>query len=126
MGISMLEEFAKDSSSPVQAACAQLLAQDDSSRTFAELRDALGDKNWTVRAASARALAKINDWKAVPQLKDMMENDKARPVRFVAAAAILWLSRGHTHGPGPISHMPLSVRTAMLETSAKTLAKKPS
>jgi hypothetical protein len=40
MGLSMLEEYATDSSAPVQAARAQLRALDDSSRTVAELRDA--------------------------------------------------------------------------------------
>gem|GEM_PF-1392874 len=55
MGVSMLEEYEKDTSSPVQALCAKLLAADNTSDTIEELKYALDDKNWTVRAAAARA-----------------------------------------------------------------------
>jgi HEAT repeats len=88
MGVSMIEEYAKNTSAPVQAVCAQLLAMDDSRRTTDELEDALWDKNWAVRAAAARALAQLNDRKAVRQLTDIMENDKQESARFVAAAII--------------------------------------
>jgi len=64
------------------------------SHTIDELRDALSDKNWTIRAAAARALAKLNAVIALPDLKDMMENDKSQPARFAAAAAIVKFS-GH-------------------------------
>jgi HEAT repeat protein len=95
MGVSMIEEYAKNTSAPVQAVCAQLLAMDDSRRTTDELEDALWDKNWAVRAAAARALAKLNDRKAVKQLTDIMENDKQESARFVAAAAIIRLRGGN-------------------------------
>jgi len=94
MSVSMIEESAKNSSAPVQALCAQLLATDHDSHTIDELRDALSDKNWTIRAAAARALAKLNAVIALPDLKDMMENDKSQPARFAAAAAIVKFS-GH-------------------------------
>ena len=93
MGVSMLEEFAKETSAPVQALCAQLLAADDSRHTVNELTAALDDKHWTVRAAAAKSLAKLRVHRAVPQLKNMMENDKSQPARLVAAAAIVQLSQ---------------------------------
>ncbi|HXQ25839.1 MAG TPA: HEAT repeat domain-containing protein [Candidatus Acidoferrales bacterium] len=92
MGISFIEEYTKNNSAPVQALCAQMLAADDSPDTVQELRDALGDKNWAVRASAARALAQLGRPEAIPQLKDMMANDKERPARFAAAAAIIRLS----------------------------------
>lgn len=100
MGLSFIEEYAKNTGAPVQAYCAQLLAADNSPQTVAELTDALSDKNWTVRAAAARALAELNHKQAIPQLRDMMENDKEQPARFVAAAAILRL--GEPTGKVPV------------------------
>jgi HEAT repeat protein len=92
MGISFAEEYAKDSSAPVQARCANLLASDNTSDTAEQLASALDDKNWIVRAAAAKALAEMNRRQMVPKLKDMMETDKDEPARLVAAAAILKLS----------------------------------
>ncbi|HVB58054.1 MAG TPA: HEAT repeat domain-containing protein [Candidatus Acidoferrales bacterium] len=93
MGVSLVEEYAKGNGATVQSLCAQLLASDHSHRTAEELTDALGDKNWPVRAAAARSLAQLRYARAIPQLKDMMEDDKSRPARFAAAAAIVRLSR---------------------------------
>ena len=102
MGISFIEEYTKNNSAPVQALCAQMLAADDSPETVKELRDALGDKNWAVRASAARALARLGHPEAIPQLRDMMESDKERPARFAAAAAIIRLSARARKGlPSP-------------------------
>jgi hypothetical protein len=92
MGVSFVEEYARNNGAPVQALCAKLLASDDSRDTVNEMRDALADKNWAVRAAAARALAKMNHPEVIPQLRDMMQYDKERPARFAAAAAIIRLS----------------------------------
>lgn len=99
MGVSMTEEYAKNTGASIQALCAQLLATDHSRGTTDELTDALGDKNWTVRAAAAKSLAKLDYRGAKPQLKDMMQNDKSQPARLAAAAAVIQLSR-HTHSGG--------------------------
>jgi HEAT repeat protein len=93
MGVSMVEEYAKNNGTSIQALCAQMLALDESRETVEELTYALDDKNWTIRAAAARSLAKLNVRAALPQLKDMMLNDKSRPARFAAAAAVIRLSR---------------------------------
>ena len=85
----------KTAARPCPALCAQLLATDDSHRTADELTDALGDKNWTVRASAARSLAKLNYHGVMPQLRDMMLNDKTQPARFSAVAAIVRLE-GHS------------------------------
>lgn len=92
MGVSMVEEYAKNTSSPVQALCANLLSQDDSPDTIEQLARALGNNNWTVRAAAAKALANMHDLKVIPKLDDMMSSDKESAVRLAAAAAILKLT----------------------------------
>jgi HEAT repeat protein len=105
MGVSMVEEYAKNGGTSIQALCAQMLALDESRETVDELTYALDDKNWTVRAAAARSLAKLNVRAALPQLKDMMLNDKSQPARFAAAAAVIHLSgpsaRTRTIAPKP-------------------------
>jgi len=105
MGISLIEDYAKNTGAPAQALCAKLLASDHTRRTFNELEDALADKNWSIRAAAARALAQFGDVKVLPRLKDMMENDKEQPARLTAAAAVLRLS-GTRHKPAAASVPP--------------------
>ncbi len=92
MGISFIEDYARNNSSPVQALCAQMLAEDDSSETADQLLDAVNDKNWVVRASAAKALAKLGHPRVIPQLTNMMQNDNDQPARFAAAAAIIRLS----------------------------------
>lgn len=92
MGVSMVEEYAKNGGTSVQALCAQLLATDNNSQTIEQLNMALDDKNWTVRAAAARSLANLSVHGALPQLQDMMQNDKSQPARLTAAAAVIHLS----------------------------------
>jgi HEAT repeat protein len=92
MGVSMVEEYARNSGTSIQALCAQMLALDDTHETVDELTYALDDKNWTVRAAAARSLARLNVRGALPQLQDMMVNDKSQPARFASAAAVVRLS----------------------------------
>lgn len=92
MGVSVLEEYAKNTSSPVQAYCATLLSQDPSPDTIEQLSLALGDNNWTVRAAAAKALAEMHDRKVISKLEEMMETDKVAPARLAAAAAIVKLT----------------------------------
>lgn len=110
MGVSMVEEYAKNSGTPVQALCAQLLSTDDSPYTLQQLKLALVDSNWAVRAAAARSLAKLNVRSSLPQLIDMMNNDKSPPARLSAAAAVVQLSSGRaeraTARPQPLAASP--------------------
>ena len=91
MGVSAVEEYAKNNGTSVQALCAELLALDDSRRTMEELTYALADSNWTVRATAARSIARLNYHGPMASLKGMMQNDKSQPARFTAAAAIIHL-----------------------------------
>ena len=116
MGVSMVEEYAKNNGTSIQALCAQLLAADDTRETVDELTYALGDKNWTVRAAAVRSLAKLGVRAALPQLKDMMAEDKSQPARFAAAAAVIRLTGrpariakpGNSPAPAPPEASPKS------------------
>jgi HEAT repeat protein len=105
MGVSFIEEYAKNNTGPVQALCAQMLASDKDPATIEELSDALDDKNWAVRAAAARALAKLNHRAALPKLAAMMANDKVQLARFSAAAAIIHLEERSANAP-PSSSKP--------------------
>lgn len=91
MGVSMVEEYAKNTSAPVQTLCADLLSADNTPDTVDELSLALADKNWAVRAAAAKALAKMNRVEMIRQLTEMTNTDKDEPARLVAAAAIVKL-----------------------------------
>lgn len=96
IGVYFVEDYAKHSSSPVQAVCAKLLASDPSERTLAELIDALGDNSWVVRAAAARALGEIDRPEALPGLKTVLETDDQSAAQFAAAAAIVRITRTHS------------------------------
>jgi HEAT repeat protein len=91
LGVSAVEELATNKTAPVEALCAKLLGDDDNPDSVGELKEALGDKNWTVRAAAAHSLANMNHPEAIPLLQNMMMNDKKEAARFAAAAAIIRL-----------------------------------
>jgi HEAT repeat protein len=120
LGVSMVEEYAKGGGTSVQALCAQLLSSDRDHETVEELTWALGDKNWTVRAAAARAVAKLDGRRALTPLKNMMLNDKSRPARFAAAAAVIRLSGASTKGSAAHSKAPKPSPGASPEERAKT------
>ena len=96
MGISMAEEYANNSGTSVQALCAQLLSSDDTPNTLEQLKFALLDGNWVVRAAAARALARLRVSSALPQLTTMMATEKSQPARLAAAAAVIEVGRGQS------------------------------
>lgn len=103
-GISSLQALLKDSISG-RAIAALQLASDDSPDTLEILRDALADKDWSVRAAAVHSIALRNR----PELRKDIEPlfaDKKDEVRLRAAAAYLRLEsidkekrprRPHTH-----------------------------
>jgi HEAT repeat protein len=118
MGVSMVEEYAKNGGQSVQALCAQILATDDNRTTIEQLDLALADKNWTVRAAAARSLARLNDRGALPELKDMMQNDKSQPARLAAAAAVIHLSGWRGRSPSATPAAPVTKTASASTTSA--------
>ncbi len=90
-GISVAEALAKDSSAPTRALAANLLSSDRDSVTRQEFLDALGDKNWVVRAAAAKGLGNSERRDMIPFLQPLLD-DKKDPVRYLAAASIVRLS----------------------------------
>jgi HEAT repeat protein len=80
-----------------------MLAADNTAATIDELTDSLDDKNWAVRVAAARALAKLHHRDMIPKLKNMMENDKEQLARFSAAAAIIHLGESSGKARSPAS-----------------------
>lgn len=110
LGIPLVEALRKDGGAPDRALSASLLAQDSDPESVQQLEAALGDKNWAVRVAAARALADfalrgkgedltrarstetVDSERIVGALAPLLEDDKAA-VRLVAAASILRLTR---------------------------------
>ena len=104
MGLTIAEALAKDSSAPARALSAALLGEDSSAESKQELKDALGDKNWVVRAAAAKALGNFPEPQLIPTLQPLLQDDKD-PVRYMAAASIVRLSiqtpRSHQQSKKP-------------------------
>jgi HEAT repeat protein len=91
-GVGVAEGLLKDSNASGKTVAAALLATDKNPDVISAIRQALGDKNWTVRAASARALAlagSIKDFDTIAGLLD----DKKEEVQYSAAAAVIRLKQ---------------------------------
>jgi hypothetical protein len=88
MGVSSLQGILSDPSVSGRAATALLLSTDKSSEVLVALRDAASDKDASVRAAAAHALALRNDPALKGDLAPLMD-DKKEAVRLRAAAG--WL-----------------------------------
>ena len=92
-GVPVAEQLLKDSQSSGKTVAALLLATDTSPESGNAVKVALGDKNWTVRAAAARAVA-LRDIAAVlsgPLLA--LLDDKRDEVTYSAAAAMIRLKQ---------------------------------
>jgi HEAT repeat protein len=87
-GVSSLQGIIADPSVSGRAATALLLSGDKSSEVLLALRDALSDKDASVRAAAVHALALRNDPALKVDLEPLM-GDKKEAVRLRAAAG--WL-----------------------------------
>jgi HEAT repeat protein len=89
-GISSVQGILSDPSVSGRAATALLLSADKSPEILQALLDALGDSNWSVRAAAVHTIAVRND----PTLEDNLIpllDDKKEAVRVRAAAGFLRL-----------------------------------
>ena len=78
----------KGDSSPIRAAAAKVLTKDPDRSTTKALADALGDKNWVVRAAALEALTGRGDPSVLDTVELYMFDDKDT-VKYTAAAAVL-------------------------------------
>jgi len=89
-GVTSMEALLTDPGISGRATAALLLGKDKSAVTLAALRDALSDKNWTVRAAAVHSLAVRNDPALEKDIEPLLE-DKKEGVRLRAAAGCLRL-----------------------------------
>ncbi len=91
-GVPIAEQLLKDGQASGKTVAALLLATDTSEESKAAVKLALGDKNWTVRAAAARAAA-------LRELTDFYDDiavgldDKRDEVRYACAAAAIRLKQ---------------------------------
>lgn len=89
-GVSSMQALLSDPGTSGRAAAALLLAKETDEQTLAALRDALGDKDWSVRAASVHALALQNNPEREADIAPLID-DKSEPVRLRAASGYLRL-----------------------------------
>jgi len=81
----------KDDSSPARAAAATVLAKDPDPKTTEALVNAVGDKNWIIRAAALEALARRGN-PSVLNTVELYLTDEEGEVKYTAAATALRLT----------------------------------
>lgn len=89
-GVSSMQALLSDPGTSGRATAALLLGKDQDDQTLQALRDAIGDKDWSVRAAVAHSLALRDNPALEADLKPLL-SDKSEPVRLRAAAGYLRL-----------------------------------
>jgi HEAT repeat protein len=102
-GVSSLEGILSDNKITGRATTALLLANDRSPEVIDALKDALGDKDASVRAAVVHAMALRDDPSLLPLLLPRFDDQK-QSVRLRAAAAYLrlaWLRAAPAAPPAP-------------------------
>jgi HEAT repeat protein len=90
-GVASMQSILTDSGVPGRASAALLLGDDRTPAVLDALRDALSDKDWSVRAAAVHSLSLRNDPALKKDLEPLLQDDKAA-VRMRAAAGYLRLS----------------------------------
>ena len=91
IGIYAAEQAFKDSGASGRTLSTTLLAQDCDAQALQVLESSLGDRNWAVKAASARAIGQCGNPDAIPKLEQYL-SDSHDAVKFMAAGAIVRLS----------------------------------
>jgi HEAT repeat protein len=89
-GVSSMQGLLTDPGVSGRATAALLLGQDKDQQTLAALRDALTDKDWSVRAAAVHSISLRNDPSLQPDIVPLLADNK-EPVRLRAAAGYLRL-----------------------------------
>jgi HEAT repeat protein len=97
-GIGVAEGLLKDANASGKTVAAAILAEDKTQEAFKAIRQALGDKNWTVRAAAARSLALAGRIEAFKDIAELLD-DKKEEVQYSAAAAVIRLKQPAYLGP---------------------------
>lgn len=91
-GLPVAEDLLKDKQASGKTVAALLLATDTSADSQTALKLALSDKNWTVRAAAARAIA-LRDMGTLYSDVTLLLDDKREEVQYSAAAALIRLKQ---------------------------------
>ncbi len=89
-GVSSMQGLLTDPGVSGRATAALLLGQDKDQQTLAALRDALTDKDWSVRAAAVHSIALRNDSSLQKDIVPLLDDNK-EPVRLRAASGYLRL-----------------------------------
>jgi HEAT repeat protein len=92
VSVPIAELIMKDKESSGKTAAALLLSTDTTAASKDAIKDALGDKNWTVRVAAARAVA-TRDMKPFYDDVAALLDDKRDEVRYMAAATLIRLKQ---------------------------------
>ena len=90
IGMSSMEALLSDAGLSGRALAATLLAKEKDEATLAALREALSDKDWSVRAAAVHSLALRDQPEVRSDLVPLLD-DKREAVKYRAAAAYLRL-----------------------------------
>ena len=89
-GVTSMQALLSDSGVSGRATAALLLGRHKDRETLRALRQALSDKDWSVRAAAIHSLALWNDPRLKPALVSLLDDDN-KAVRLRAAAGYLRL-----------------------------------
>lgn len=89
-GVASMQALLSDPGVSGRAAAALLLGRDKNEETLRALREALSDKDWSVRAAAIHSLALWNDPRLKPDFIGLLDDDN-RAVRLRASAGYLRL-----------------------------------
>jgi HEAT repeat protein len=92
VSVPITEMLLKDKEASAKTAAILLLSKDTSDESKQAVRSALSDKNWTVRAAAARAVGTRD---LLPFYADVaaLLDDKREEVRYVASATVIRLKQ---------------------------------
>ena len=92
MGVPVAEGLLKDNQASGKTVAALLLATDRSPESLAAIKQALTDKNWTVRAAAAQAIGTRDATGLYSNLTPLLD-DKRDEVQYWAASAMIRLKQ---------------------------------
>ena len=104
-GVPIAERLLKDNQASGKTAAALLLTTDTTEESKRAVKEALGDKNWTVRVAAARATAVRGIGAFYPDIVALMD-DKRDEVRYSAAAAAIRLKQPPPRAPRKAAPQP--------------------
>ena len=92
IGIPVADGLLKDANASGKTVTAVVLSKDTHPDTLKAIRQALEDKNWTVRAACARALALADKMDAFDDIVKLLDDNRVE-VQYSAAASVIRLKQ---------------------------------